>query len=155
MQGTYTQFADITSSVSNFTITATSKWSISQFCDRFSLDKNILSLTSTSPVAFSPITNSVQSFSWSSIDRNLTTVLFGTEVWTYNVQQNNFLKKFDTSTTILSSSKLITLPGIIAISATSNNSAQVLAYSLSSAGTATNCLNYANSFTNTPNIQFS
>jgi hypothetical protein len=131
-------------------------WSISQFCDRFSVDKHILSITSTNPVVFSSISNNPQTFAWSSIDNNITTALFGTQVWTYNAQQNSFVKQFDTSITIAAPNKIINLPGIVVIAAIANNSAQVLAYSVNSAGNPTNCLNYSNkNFVGTPKLQFS
>lgn len=83
---------DLTPILQNFTITNTSRWTVSQKCDRFAVD-NVIFFRNGNDSNFRPILLNQTVFNPSSYNQNLTWALFDNAVWRLDPLTNAFLKE--------------------------------------------------------------
>ena len=85
-------YIDLSQILQNFTITNTSRWTISQKCDRFAID-NMIFFRNGNDSNFRPVLLNQTLFNPSSYNQNLTWALSGNAVWKFDPLTNTFLKE--------------------------------------------------------------
>lgn len=128
-------FADVTSLLTNVTTNASTKYAVSLGCDRFSVDNRIFTITPSNNTNlsalqnFSIVQNDLSTFTWTSSDENLTTIIIGSSVWRYSPESNNsFIKMLDSPVPLISLAKIYSNPGRVVLAGTNSTTAQVLAF---------------------------
>ncbi len=130
----FRRLAEVTSLLSSVTITGTTKYGISLGCDRFSVDNRIFSIVpsnSTNTTAlqtFTPVSNDLATFTWTSSDDNITTVIVGSSVWRFKPDNNSFIKILDSPVPLFSDAKIHSSPGRFVIAGVNSSAAQVFAF---------------------------
>jgi hypothetical protein len=134
-------FENVTPLLSNFTINSSSKWTISQNCDRFAVDNHVFFRTPGQP-RFNPIRNNISDFAPSSLDRELTAAVVNSSVWLLNTDTSSFMRAFDSPWPFLPRRSIVVRDNRVVVTATNGTAAQVLAFFIESSGSFTNCLNF-------------
>jgi hypothetical protein len=134
-------FENVTPLLSNFTINSSSKWTISQNCDRFAVDNQVFFRTPGQP-HFNPIRNNISDFAPSSLDRELTAAVVNNSVWLLNTNTSSFMRAFDSPWPILPRSSIFVRDNRVVVTAVNGTAAQALAFFIESSGNFTKCLNF-------------
>ena len=152
-------FADVSALLTNVTTTSTTKYGISLLCDRFSVDNRIYAIVPSNNTAlqnFNIVSNNLASFTWTSSDDNLTTVIVGSSVWRFQVASSNFTKILDSPMPLFSNAKLYSSPGRFVIAGANTTAAQVFAFADQNNGSIPCVFNWTfQNYTNTPMISVS
>ena len=141
-------FEDITPLIANFSVNSSSKWSISDQCDRFAVDSHVFFRMPGSH--FNPIpnnipnnmTNNMTNFMPSSLDTQLTAAVINNSIWLLNNNTNTFMRAFDNPDPILPMSTIATFNNRVVVVAHNGTAAQALAFVVDQSGNFTNCLNF-------------
>jgi len=154
-------FADVTSLLSGVTINSTTKVALSLGCDRFSVDNKIYTIIPsnnyTALQTFMIVTNNMTTFTWTSSDLNLTTVIIGSAVWRYQPTSasNAFVKILDSPYPLFSNATLYANPGRLLITGANSTCAQAFAF-IDQNGTLQSIFNWTfQNYQNTPKISVS
>jgi hypothetical protein len=134
-------FENVTQLLASFTINSSSKWIISERCDRFAVDNHVFFRVQGQP-RFSPIRNNISDFTPSSLDRELTAAVVNNSVWLLNTNTSSFMRVFDSPWPILPRGSIVVRDNRIVLMGVNNTAAQVLAFFIESSGSFTNCLNF-------------
>lgn len=142
---------DITSLLAGITITATTKWGLSDRCDRFSVD-NMVFFRAPNQAAY----QAMPSFSPSALNRNLDAAVVGNSIWLLSSSGSSFVQAFNSTTPFLLNPIIYKNDVRVVVTSTNSTAAQAKAFFIESTGVFTNCLDYTfAAFQSAPTIQVS
>jgi hypothetical protein len=128
--------------LANLSITNTSRWTISDRCDRFAVDGKIFFRPPGQP-RYSPIPNNASTFMPSALDSQLTAIVANNSIWLLNPNTSTFFRAFDNPQPILNERTIKVINNRhVVVTAVNGTSAQVIAFNIEPTGNFTNCLNF-------------
>lgn len=146
---------DINPLMANITLTNTTKWGLSDRCERFSVDNKVF-FRAPNQSNYQPITNNMSAFNPTAFSRNLDAALAGNSIWLLSANGNSFTRAFESNKTFLPNSKIYRKEARIVVAGYNGTAAQVVAYYFENTGMFTNCLDYFFPFyQSAPKIQIS
>lgn len=146
---------DITALLANITLTNTTKWGLSDKCDRFSVN-NMVFFRAPNQSNFQPIANNMSTFNASAISRNIDAAIVGSSIWLLNANGSSFVSAFNINRTLLPNNNIYRKDNRIIVAATNVTAAQAFAFVIEDNGMFTNCLDYFFPFyQSAPKIQVS